>query len=354
MKSDGLRNFTVRFLESALRRVESTAKPFYGGRLSTGEAIRRLAEERLDEIESFGPRDSAPEALLPILAAWRSGRPLALDDLRFLARSANNAYQRCRQDSVSRELLVANVSAFRDSTRLLPRAKSKEGEAMEGYFLGNLRVSADIGGKTLADSVDRWIAALEDRPSQPHAEFASRNLWTYLRDEQFPDEMQVVKTLNPYVPSLLQVAIRGHWEREREPLIERVKGSPQSGPPARLVSPIAVDGISLMPAVQEYTIGAVIEFTERKSVVEAHNPVELEDLAEVTRLARTGVVARGGTFAWNILGDRSKSYMLITDRARWQLDATEFKALGQCLDSLFREPSVAALIERLRYVYGRI
>ena len=56
MKSDSLRNFTVRFLESALRRVDSTAKPFYGGRLSTGEAIRRLAEERLEEIESSGPR----------------------------------------------------------------------------------------------------------------------------------------------------------------------------------------------------------------------------------------------------------------------------------------------------------
>ena len=58
MKTDSLRNFTVRFLESALRRVESTAKPFYGGRLSTGEAIRRLAEERLDEIESSSPGES--------------------------------------------------------------------------------------------------------------------------------------------------------------------------------------------------------------------------------------------------------------------------------------------------------
>ena len=33
MKTDNLRNFTVRFPESALQRVESTAKPFYGGRL---------------------------------------------------------------------------------------------------------------------------------------------------------------------------------------------------------------------------------------------------------------------------------------------------------------------------------
>jgi hypothetical protein len=73
MKTDSLRNFTVRFLESALRRVESTAKPFYGGRLSTGEAIRRLAEERLNEIENSSPGESARDALLRMVGAWRSG-----------------------------------------------------------------------------------------------------------------------------------------------------------------------------------------------------------------------------------------------------------------------------------------
>ncbi len=40
MKRDGLRNVTVRCLESALQRVETTAKPVYGGRLSTGEGIQ--------------------------------------------------------------------------------------------------------------------------------------------------------------------------------------------------------------------------------------------------------------------------------------------------------------------------
>ena len=230
MKSDNLRNFTVRFLESALRRVESTAKPFYGGRLSTGEAIRRLAEERLDEIEGSGPRESAHEALLRMVGLWRSGVPLAPGDLRFLAESANKAYQRCRRAFVSKELLIANVSAFRDAVRLATGGKGKSIEPEEQYFLRNLATSKDIDAKTLTDYVDKWIALLPARPTPEQAEFASRNLYAYLRDAEFPDESKLAKILAQYVPALLQVAIRGYWDQQGAPLIDRKQASPSGDP----------------------------------------------------------------------------------------------------------------------------
>jgi hypothetical protein len=354
MNRDTLRNFTVRFLESALRRVDATAKPYYGGRLSTGEAIRRLAEERLEEIEKYGPRDSAPEALLPILAAWRSGEYLELDDLRFLASSANSAYRQCRQDHVSRDLLVANVSAFRDAVRLLTRGKTKGLEVEDEYFLGNLRASKEIRGKSLADSVDRWIALLQDRPTRAEAEFASRNLHTYLRDEKFSDELQLAKTVNPYVPDLLQLAIRGYWSRERQPLIERPQMPLESGPPPRMQSPISDGDVTVRPVAQEHGLSALFEMAARGCCISAPNFVDLEDFAEVTQLARSGADARGATFGWNIYGDRTKSYELVTSLVRMRLDAAEFSSIQVCLDALMREPSIAALIERLRYVYGRI
>ena len=224
MKSDNLRNFTVRFLESALRRVESTAKPFYGGRLSTGEAIRRLAEERLDEIESAGPRERADEALLRMVSLWRSGVPLELGDLRFLAECANKAYQRSRRAFVSKDLLIANICAFRDAVRLGTGGKAKSIEPEERYFLKNLSTSKDIDAKTLPEYVDKWITLLAALPTPTQAEFASRNLYAYLRDEEFPDESQLAKTLAQYVPALLQVAIRGHWELQGAPLINRAAG----------------------------------------------------------------------------------------------------------------------------------
>ncbi|HEY2678559.1 MAG TPA: hypothetical protein VGI65_16415 [Steroidobacteraceae bacterium] len=354
MNRDTLRNFTVRFLESALRRVDATAKPFYGGRLSTGEAIRRLAEERLEEIEAFGPRDSAPEALLPILSAWRSGKNLALDDLRFLASSANSAYQQCRQDHVSRDLLVANVSAFRDAVRLLTRGKAKGLEIEDEYFLGNLTTSKEFRGKSLVDSVDRWIALLDDRPVPMEAEFASRNLYTYLRDEKFPDEMQLAKTLNAYVPELLQVAIRGYWNRERQPLLDRPKDPFESGLPPRMSRSISDGKVTVRPTTDEYGLSVLFEMAARECWFSAVSFVDLEDLTYVTQRARGGADVRGTTFGWNIYDDPTKSYELVTSIVRMRFDPAEFASIGVCLDALLREPSIAALLERLRYVYGRI
>ena len=353
MKNDQPRNFTVRFLESALRRVEMTAKPHYGGRLSTGEAIRRLAEERLNEIENDSPRESERDALLRMRGAWRSGRTLELSDLRFLAQSANQAYQRCKQDFVSRDLLIANVSAFRDAVRLGTRGKSKSIEPEERYFLGNLSTSEDIDAKTLPEFVERWIALLMDRPDSGQAEFASRNLYAYLRDEEFPDEAQLEKTLAQYVPALFQVAIRNYWYGQHTPLLEPAKGSAPPGQ-FRQMSPIRAGNITLLPMVKEDGISASIQLTAQNCAVVVSNLVELEYLAEVTRLAATGVEARGGTFEWLVVMEKPKTYMLSTAGAWWHLDAKDFASLAECLNSMLRDSSVAALIERLRYAYGRI
>lgn len=353
MTKDSLRNFTVRFLESALRRVESTAKPFYGGRLSTGEAIRRLAEERLDEIESSSPKENIRDALFRIMSAWRSGQTVDLSDLHLLAKLANQAYQQCRQDFVSRELLIANARGFGDAVRLATRGKAKSIEPEERYFLANLQSSEEIEAKTLAEHVDRWISLLPDRPSASQAEFASRNLLAYLRDETFPDDEQAAKTLNAYVPELLQVAIRAYWDKERMPLIPAGAQSATTSA-ARLASAITAGNIVLRPVVAESNLAASIELTAQNSAVVANNVVHLEDLIQVTRIAATGSDARGSTFQWSIEGDKPKRFVLTTERAWWRLSATDFASFAQCLEALYREPSACALIERLRYVYGRV
>lgn len=353
MKSDNLRNFTVRFLESALRRVDTTAKPFYGGRLSTGEAIRRLAEERLEEIENSAPQESADKALLRMVALWRSGVPLKLADLRLLAEYAHKAYDGCRRAFVSKELLIANVSAFRDAVRLATGGKAKSIEPEEQYFLKNLGTSKDIDAKTLSEYVDKWTALLAARPNPGQAEFASRNLYAYLRDEEFPNELQLSKTLAQYVPALLQVAIRGFWDLQGTPLIDRAQGSP-SASASRLTNAIPAGNVTLVPWVRDDGMGASIQLTVQNCAVVVRNLVDLEDLVEITRLAAQGIETRGGTFEWLLVSEKPKLFMLSTDRAWWRLDAKDFESFAQCLDSLFREPSVAALAERLRYAYGRI
>ncbi len=68
------RELQRRFHESERERVQTITKPFCGGRLSTGEAIRRLAEERLDEITRANVGRSLRDTLLRLLSDWCARR----------------------------------------------------------------------------------------------------------------------------------------------------------------------------------------------------------------------------------------------------------------------------------------
>jgi len=91
MSTHAFRNFTVRMTESGLQRIDARAKPFYGGRLSTGEAIRRLAEERLDQIERQETVEPCRDALLRTMRNWRSGCVIPLEDIPILSTGATAA-----------------------------------------------------------------------------------------------------------------------------------------------------------------------------------------------------------------------------------------------------------------------
>lgn len=101
-------------------------------------------------------------------------------------------------------------------------------------------------------------------------------------------------------------------------------------------------------------MGASLELRAQNCAVVVRNLVDLEDLAEITRLAGTGTEARGGAFEWLLVSEKPKAFTLSTDRAWWRFNAKDFESFAECLDSLFREPSVATLVERLRYAYGHI
>ena len=173
-----------------------------------------------------------------------------------------------------------------------------------------------------------------------------------MRDAEFPDESKLARTLAQYVPALLQVAIRGYWDLRGAALMDRTQASPPAR--SRLASPIPAGNITLVPWAREDGMGASIELKAQNCAVVVRNLVDLEDPAEVTQLAGSGIEARGGSFEWLIVSDKPIAFMLSTDRAWWRLDSKDFESFAECLDSLFREPSAAALVERLRYAYGRI
>lgn len=354
MSADSLRNFTVRFMESALERVESTAKTFYGGRLSTGEAIRRLAEERLDQIESEQPREPIRTGLLRILREWRSARTLSSEDLRFIATWAHEAYSRCRHAFVSRDVLVANVTAFREAVSVVTRGKiPKATEPTHRHFIGNLQTSAaDLEGGTLTEAVDRWLEVLPEYPSPEQAEFASKNLLAFLNEERTLATPHLDKALGPYLPSLLQLAIRGYWYAEQRPLVEPQAGFPHPRPLA--VGPINRGRISFTPILRDHEFTAGLAFNDRGLVLTLNHYIEAEEFTTLTHYAVEGHEARGEMFTWTPEPSNPKGVVFFRPGMSQLFKVEELVAVDQCLQAFWRDPKIASTLDRLAYVYGRI
>lgn len=350
MRPDGLRNFTVRFLESALQRVDTSAKPFYGGRLSTGEAIRRLAEERLDEIESGEGAEETREALLRLLSGWRSARIPSIADLRLLALSAADAYRRCTAEFVSRDLLIANVGAFRDAVKQCTRAGGTARSLAGRYsFLGS-EVRA-IEGDQLLISIERWIAKLPARVIPAEAEHASQNLAAFLHEERWPDDVLLGKALRVHVSSLLELSIRAYWRQSHRPLIGPEADATRQRP--RDLAPLRHGSITLKASMRDYELWLAMELPTRSAVM-TNDVVEMQDLSHVIRLALERDAGLGEVFSCSKEPGEPTRFRLSTECCRWTLETADVVSIVGALDALFREPSVAALLERARFVYGRV
>ncbi|MGH8291631.1 MAG: hypothetical protein ACREV7_22075 [Steroidobacteraceae bacterium] len=285
----------MRFRDAELQRVETKAKPYYGGRLSTGEALRRLAEERLDEIEKGKGAEKCRDVLLRLLCDLRSGRPPSIADLRFLASGASEAYRRCNAEFVSRDLLIANVRAFRDAlSGSAPRATARKSLASRYSFPAPNGEARPIDGNGSLEFIDQWIAQLPALVAPGEAEHASGNLSEFLRNVDGLDHAQLRRALRPHVNALLQLSIRGYWQTTHQPLLGEV--DLQGGCP-RDLTPVRAGRIGIQASVSDYELWLAIELPGHSAVL-ANDLVEIEELRRVTRLALERGNVRGEVFRY--------------------------------------------------------
>ena len=349
-KLNGLRNFTVRFHDAELQRVETKAKPYFGGRISTGEALRRLAEERLDEIEKGKGAETCRDTLLRLLCDFRSARLPSIADLRFLAFGASEAYRRCKADVVARDLLIANVRAFRDAVAGSASRGTGKSRASRYSFPDKDGEARPIDGEGLLQALDKWIAQLPALVTPAQAEHASANLTEFLRGVDRSDDAQVQRALRPHVGALLQLSIRGYWHITHRPLIPEAD---LQGRHPRDLTPARAGRIGIQARVRDYELWLAIELPGHSAVL-ANDLVQIEELRSVTRLALERGDVRGEVFHWSRRCGETGEFQLSTERGRWMIERSDVISIAEALDELHRKPSIANVIERGHYVYGRI
>jgi hypothetical protein len=122
------------------RTTRSLVSP--GALVKAWERLHQVADDReaLDDTFEDWER-GALEAVSDV------GVMLSLADLRLIADGANAAYRRCRADFVARDLLIANVSAFRDVVSTSAYARGGKAAALESrYDFGSLPAPASKTG----------------------------------------------------------------------------------------------------------------------------------------------------------------------------------------------------------------
>lgn len=111
--------------------------------------------------------------------------------------------------------------------------------------------------------------------------------------------------------------------------------------------------IAINALVRDHELELTLE-SPGKHAATANTFVEVEDLRNVTRLVLEGHDIRGEVFEWSKRRNRPRQFTLFTQHGWWMLEASDVSSVGRALDSLFREPSIAGLAERARFIYGRI
>src|ERR1051326_3401846 len=115
MTGEAYKIFSLRFPLALAERLERAKALFGSGELSTGEAARRLLEQRLDQVDTTAARRSARQTLLDCRAKWQGGQELTRGEWTRLADYGYRAYNHValgERRYVDGRLLSANLPGF--------------------------------------------------------------------------------------------------------------------------------------------------------------------------------------------------------------------------------------------------
>lgn len=360
MAGDAYKIFSLRFPYALAERLERAKALFGSGELSTGEAARRLLEQRLDQVDTDAEHRRTRQTLLDIRAKWHGGQELTRAEWTCLADYGYRAYSYAAlgaRSLVDRTLLAANLQAFGALLQLrqvhAPEACDPEADR---YFLGNLGWH---GSPDLATRLTDVLTTLGAAPDPNVGYFGSRNLYTTLRDDTWLAHVPLHAALAPYLEALLLVAIRGYWYEEQTPL--RPEAPSDTSDFAFPLSSTHHARYTLAPRADAHQISVALELGQAPAFLMAlDNYVEFTEFAELVTRARAADEPSGGLrlggfdLMWDPQAAGARVYIITCGRFRFVLSAEEVMAL----DDLFREacakPDVRAHLARLAFVYGRI
>jgi hypothetical protein len=335
--------------------------------VSTSDVAKILLEsakdDRLDfRLEVADLQQAPTESLVALRKKWQQRQAWSRAEWIFLAQYIQIA---CEELSENPLMPGPGVFATILEALLAVRAlRTDRGAGLDRYYAGNLEVPDDalfnerqFDPEFVPKIVRNLIRELRESSSPPKKQVSvGRNFYVALRDEELSNVMALNRALEPFLPTLLRLAARGHWIREHRPL--------RAGRQEEFVNwpsvPTTKEGDFYLSGTvsSEGEIYLALTMDSRGVVYPLCPYPQIREFAALLEQLEPGQRWEGLHFqAWT---DTFKSQGLVfvfrrhKDQVTFSFPEEEWKKLRRLFSAVLAEPALQSLFDELALVYGEI
>lgn len=352
------------FMRDYLERAKEIINSEPGQSYSTSDVAKllldSLKEDRPDFRLDVAHLQAAPtESLVAIRMKSHQRQPLSLAELVFLSLYIRVACEELSEDPTKPD--AASYVAVLEAVLAIRALRTQRGEGVDRWYREAIGAAAwgeykDDDPSSVPSLYARVIRQLRESPGSTKPVFAGRAFDIAVRLEAIPDVLSLNHALDPFLPTLLRLAARGHWIRHRRPA--RV---PREGPiHVAFVPPATADGFQLTGSVTaEGELELALAMTGRHVTYLFGSYPPISEFAAVLRQLEPGQIWNGCHFL--ATADAAKSghsawyhFSRHTDQVRFSFPEQEWHILRGLFSDVLGQAGLEPVLADLSFVYGEL
>lgn len=358
-------------LRSRLERLKEVLARKSGESVSTSEVAKQLLESAREErLEVADLLSDATQSLAQARRKIKSGYSLSRAEWILVAFFAREGVERYSQSSagtaVSRGTMLGILEAFLAAYNI-PRSKKASHDAK---YLSNLPILGEDArevphavGLDVCTVVERLIQRMRDPKSDVWPQFAARNLYELLEEEQFGNIEAVNRVLKPHWSALWGAAARGHYISRKMPVRDNAGGHALEHRYAPAISSVFEEGFVLSFAVgSSGDLSLLLNLpANRKAMYEmAPYPMiaEFRALLEDWDITRANSYRNGHYFFGYTAASDEESmphiWLRCEGSASFGFMDAEWASLRECFRRAWQMPELQRIWNELSLEYGEL
>jgi hypothetical protein len=353
------------FMRDYLERAKEIINGEPGKSFSTSDVAKLLLDSLKEDQPDFrldvAHLQAAPtESLVAIRMKSQQRQPLSLAELVFLSLYIRVACEELSEDPTKPD--AASYVAVLEAVLAVRELRTQRGEGVDRWYREAIGAvgwgveSKDDDPSSVPSLYTRAIRQLRESPGSTKPVFAGRAFDIAVRLEAIPDVLSLNHALYPFLPTLLRLAVRGHWIRHRRPA--RI---PREGPiHVAFVPPATADGFQLTASVTaEGELELALAMTGRHATYLFGSYPQIREFAAVLQQLEPGRIWNGRHFrasADAAKSDRSAWYHFSrhTGHVRFSFPEQEWHILKGLFSEVLGEAGLEPVLADLSFVYGEL